>query len=173
MKKSILIIAVTVTAIILSSCKKSSQVIEGPQPAIETTITAIASEWLSMQLTMVRNEDGSSYLEAVQTVNDMNQYDLDSHYLLVYAKAPGRDSWVYNQLPTTITTDEGEVEISATLDISRFAVQMINLSSNASIDMQHFQNYQFRYLLVSAADYQNLQVDWSDYEAVALALHLS
>jgi len=170
MKKSILIIAVALTATILFSCKKSSQLIEEIQPPVETTI---ASEWLAMQLATVKNEDGSMHVEASETVNNINQYDLDSHYLLAYTKAPGRDSWVYNQLPMTITTDEGDVEISFTLDVNHFSVNMINLSSDQQIDIQRFTNYQFRYVLVSAHDYESMQVDWRDYEAVATALHLS
>jgi len=169
MKKSLLIIAVAFMATILFSCKKSSQLISDPQPATETTI---ASEWLSMPLTIVKNEDGSSFLEATEAVDNISLSDLSSHYVLVYSKNPGRDSYLYHQLPMNVATDEGNIEVNFTLDATTFSVKMTNLDSDQQINIQRFENYQFRFVLVSAADYETMQVDWSDYEAVAAALHI-
>src|SRR5258708_36096512 len=104
MKKSTLITLVVFMATILFSCKKSSQLVSDPLPALETTI---ASEWISMSLTIVKNNDGSNFLEAAQAVNNISQSDLSNHHVLVYARIPGRDSYVYQQLPMNIATDEG------------------------------------------------------------------
>src|SRR6185369_16642159 len=174
MKKSFLIIVFAFIATILFSCKKSSQLVSDPHdplPAL-APVTTIASEWLSMPLTIVKNSDGSSFLQASEAIDNVSQADLSSHHVLVYSRNPGRDSWVYNQLPMNITTDEGNVEVSYILDATNFSVKMTNADSYQPINIQRFENFQFRFVLVAATDYETMPVDWSNYETVATALHL-
>jgi len=170
MKKSFLILVVAL-ATCFASCKKTTSVLA--DQSITETPKTIASDWISMPFESITNEDGTSSLQADYLLDGMGAADLSTHYTLVYAMIPQSDLVTYQALPMNISSDEEIVSLDFALNGNKLSITAKSNLPEGQVDASKFQGYKFRLVLVSFADYQVSDVDWTDYTSVANAFHLA
>lgn len=175
-QNSIFATAVVVLATTLFSCtkekiKETSVAATTPAPVTAAQVK-IVSDWLSLSLTNATYSSASS-LQGQNTLSSTVSYDYNTHVQLAYARSRGRESYVFDKLPMTIGTSQGNVQLGFTLDYSHFTINIWNTDSpSLRPAAQQYSNMQYRYIVIPKTIYQALTIDWNDYNAVAAALNL-
>jgi hypothetical protein len=175
MKKNSIIAAVILSATLFSCTKESLQqnpVSKTTPPATTPTQVRIVSDWLSLSLTNAVFNSASS-LQGKHQLSSPVSYDYDEYVQLAFERSRGRESYVYEKLPMNVGTSQGNVRLDFILDYSSFTINIWNADSPAERPAaQQFTNMQYRFIVIPKSTYQALNIDWSDYTAVAAALNL-
>jgi hypothetical protein len=99
-------------------------------------------------------------------------YDYNDHVQLAFARNRGRESYVYEKLPMNFNTSQGNVRVGFVLDYNSFTVNIWNTDFPAQRPVVSlFSNMQYRFIVIPKSTYQSLNIDLSDYTAVATALN--
>jgi hypothetical protein len=140
----------------------------------------ILSNWFSVQLHPVSLAQNNNYLagEVLFPGQLPDNYEVRFAYVRYTTGTIGSgdgNSLIYRQLPIDVQTSTGQVHLWFDLrayDISTTAFSLYAANANLSImpNPADFMFNQYRYLAITMATYQNTQVDWSNYLAVAAAL---
>ena len=85
------------------------------------------------------------------------------------------DGFTYYQLPADVEVrDRFLVNMNFNLTASQFELTVTGIGIIAVIlDPQDFMNFGYRYIVISKADYDSMNIDWSNYKAVASALNFT
>jgi hypothetical protein len=155
---------------------KSGPIVKDPP----VPVPYILGNWFSVQLLPVSLGQNNNYLAGQVLFPDQlpDNYSVRLAYVRTAATTIGNGDgniFNYHQLPIDVQTNTGQVHLWFDLrayDISTTAFSLYAANVNLSImpDPRDFMFNQYRYLAVTMATYQNTQVDWSNYLAVAAAL---
>lgn len=189
MKKIFQLLLLPAFTLVLASCKK-----EGPDMNLTTRenlgntqrvgiipIPWKYSDWLSMDFEKKINPDNSQYLEGIHLIKEPFIYDTGSYIQLVYQRVGSAESgYFYSSLPYTITDDSGiGTDVNFNLNFTEFSILVKYFSQDNSNDLPvwpevtaDFEKYEFRYIIIPKEWYSNLNIDWSDYMAVAAVFNL-
>lgn len=190
MKKIINDAFMVVIATILFSCQKQKDLTEQAPGTDETqtnfndtarpwpgTVPFILSQWFSGNLNP--DKDGGltgSYL-LNKPIPDVNDSDVKLAY--VRRNLPGIDlssgGFTYYQLAVEFDTPHGHpVLMSFDLGTNLFEIFIKPVGIiGITLDPDEFKDCAYRYIVISKDDYASLNVDWSDYKAVARILNFT
>ena len=195
MKKFITFSLVVLLTIILFSCKKES--LTKPVTAANTVSSSVSnnggsivtdppvstpyilSNWFSMQMLPVNLGQGNNYLSGQVIFN--NQLPDNDDVKLAFIKSAAINdvnSFTVRQLPIDVHTNTGNVHLWFNLRAydsgsTAFALYAENENQNIMPDPRDFIYNHYRYLVVPKTTYLTLQVDWTNYQAVAIALNFT
>jgi hypothetical protein len=125
-----------------------------------------------MSFSEMTSDDGTTFLQASAMLDGISNADLNKHTDLAYIKMEDAGVTTYQRLPFMISNDTENIRIDYSLENGVFSIMVFNSSTTGqTLSADRFQNCQFRLVMVSAYDYQTLQVDWNDYLAVESALN--
>jgi len=169
MKKSSFIVAILALAIAITSCNKSEII----DPPVQQGSGVAATDWMAVQLFDSYNDDGSFTLEGDHNLDGITAADLTGHQVLAYVRMENDVETSYKLLPSAITINGRDLELIHKIDVYSFFITVRNPDfSDTQIDASLFEKTRFRVVFVPLEDYRNMNIDWSDYEAVAAALDL-
>ncbi len=174
--KQTFLVALLAFAVIILSCTKTKITNDGPFPVYPPVAQAksIISNWLSMPFADATYDDGTAYLRADSLLNGISNIDPSKYsagdmnvkyvaFLYVKIQENGQDS--YSRVPLTIANDNENFTIGYSLNNGILSIMVYN-NSGQLLTADRFQDFQFRLMMVSAYDYQTMEVDWNDYLAV-------
>jgi hypothetical protein len=155
---------------LLFSCKKELTFLDHPatqekiiNPAgVVTVFPTAVSKWLSIPLERSR----SSYATGTFLYNDPYSINMTNQVVLGYVRSVGRKGFLYQQMPTTINLTQGEMELDFKYRPGKITVTVNNLSNNNVVPVILFDDYNYRFVVVSMDVYINNSI-WDNYEAVA------
>ena len=175
-------LVVTLTAI-LFSCQKQKDIalpISGtaatqklmPLPPVRVPFTL--SEWFSM--TLIPNRDGSLYGSYELKKPLLSTADTEVKLAYVRRNSPGTgssDDFNYSRLPAMVNTSHGDLaEMTFELSTNLFEILIRSIGIiPILLDPDDFKDCAYRYIVISKADYVNLNVDWNNYKEVASVLN--
>jgi len=166
MKKTTLSL-LALTAILLFSCSKNeTATIQQKAPEKTMSTVKIVSDWLSMNFIQGEKYNPQG-LEATVHFNPSSLYDEQTTTRMAFIRTA--DS--YQALPGEAHIDQEKIDLSYLLTYASFTV-MANGEGGVVPDASKLNNQQFRYIVVSNSLLQGLNIDWSDYAAVAKALNI-
>jgi hypothetical protein len=186
MKKLTISSALLILLVLIMSCKKetgivsrTSTVLSSPPAILRDTHTVI-SDWMSLSFGVVFNS-GEGHLEGMEPFHTYASYDKNTHVELAYVSMPGQQSPIISRLPMRLdvwlNSSQGSIDnvyaFDFWLDNSGFHVIVKNVYDGAIIpDPTNIQDLTYRYIVIPRLVYDNLYIDWNNYDEVAQALNL-
>jgi hypothetical protein len=184
MKKIINSAFVVALTTILFSCQKQKDftlatsetaatqtTLNKPAPLQPVGVPFTLSEWF--YVTLIPNRDGSLYGSYELKKPLYGAADTDIKLAYVRRKVQGTstptDGYSYSRLPADVVTSDGQLaNMSFTLSTNLFEIFIRPVGIIPMLlDPDEFGDCTYRYIVISKADYDGLNVDWSDYKAVA------
>ena len=146
----------------------------GPGPAI---VPFILSQWFPGNLMLGKNGGIYGYYILNQPLPAAN----DSEIILAYVRRQSDDAdqsaggLTYHQLAMKLNTVQGYPALMS-FEMSTYLFEIfinpIGLTG-ITLDPQEFNDCGFRYIVISKEFYSGLNIDWSDYLAVARSLNFT
>jgi hypothetical protein len=167
MKNSILITMFVFATIGIFSCTKNT-IVEPPTPPIDNSRT-VTSSWLSLTFAEMLDEFAVPYLQANIHLNGITDVNHSNHFDFLYVKMQEAGQTVYKRVPFANDTENFTVGHSLSNGVLIIRIDNSNGVSQ-NLDATRFLDWQFRLIMVSTTDYQNIQADWDDYTSVENAL---
>lgn len=184
MKKLTILSTIILAATFIMSCSKDSTFSRStfaPAPSQAAPLTVkIAGPWFSPSFTIV-NDRSSIYLMAHKDHGTTVNYDGGTHVVLAYVKMDYQGSVTVKRLPSVLECTNNLTISNKTCEIN-FGLNNTGCTitiKNADRDMvpsvilaTPFPDLQIRYVIISNALFNSLNINWDDYAAVALALNI-
>ena len=183
MKQYLRFIALPTITVFLFACSKSSVT---ELAATGTSVSASQQSALAAKkIVSAWNAPTSYYLNAdrlgnlsivgEQYFNAATQpiYDKASHVELVYTRIPGTVDYQYMKLAFGMSN---RVMMKYTIDTDAFRIYLANADYPLLYDSYTevvLNGWQFRYVIIPRSQYENTDVEWSDYLAVASILQIA
>lgn len=193
MKKIINSALVVALTTILFSCQKQKDItlatsetaasqttLNKPAPLPPVGVPFTLSEWFSVTLNSDR--DGGlygSYQLKKPLSSSTGTIDTDVKIAYVRRIVTGSgipsDGYSYSRLPADVITSDGQLaNMSFALSTNLFEIFIRPVGIiPVLLDPDDFKDCSYRYIVISKADYDGLNVDWSDYNAVAKFLNFT
>jgi hypothetical protein len=134
----------------------------------------IISDWFSVPLSHAKNNSLYGRYELSNPIPGATDTDVKLAYVRRNARESGAtdDNFSYSQLPAIIHSTRGHlVSVAFELGTDLFEVflQFAGIVP-VVLDPEEFRDCRYRYIVLSRDDYNNMNIDWNDYPAVARTL---
>jgi len=136
----------------------------------------IISNWFSLQLKLV-NTPAETYLKGSQLVEDFTNNERDNFVALVYVWIPGDQFPAVRSLPAKLEplTQSPDAAFCFRYVIDQGVFKLTVKNPDPSLMNSELcktlEEFRYRCILVPRTVYQTINIDWSNYEAAALALN--
>jgi hypothetical protein len=181
MKKLTILSAIVLFTAAWVSCSKEnvnrppSSTVNNPVVDPVQSVTII-SDWVDLELNLV-NDRGIMILQGRDEFNTRVEYDKNTHVELAYAFIPGQRNPEYRRLPMKyVPAGAGPDEYASfayNIDDLGFLLTIRNNGSVTTLpDASAFQDFEYRYIVLPKTKYESLNVNWDDYNQVAIVLNL-
>ncbi len=181
MKKIITSALFVFFAATLFSCQKEAlQESTIPATTSPTTITSlvksISSDWLNLPFNEVWPSSTPRFVFqlAEHTINPAITYNPVTDEALAYVKIQGSNNNNYYRIPGVVSTSTQNLDMNFWMGPASFSISIYNADDHTLMPVATpFQNYRFRYIVISKTTYQSLNINWNNYYEVAAALNIS
>jgi hypothetical protein len=182
MKKIITSSLVVMLTAILFSCQKQQDFtlpISGaaatqklsPLPSVRVPFTL--SDWFSVNLTL--NRDGSLWASygLKKPLPNTDQAEVKLAYVRRNSPGGSLEGFSYSRLPEIVNTSNGQLaEMTFELSTNLFEIFIRPIGIIPTfLDPDEFKDCEYRYIVISKTDYDNLNIDWNNYKVVASVLN--
>jgi len=148
-------------------------------PSGSANLGPFTSNWFTMSLNLTAS-GGILRLEGSDTKNITYATGIPIFEELVYAAISGSQGVAYRRLPMQYLSQNQEIfsfDFDVTgggcLGLTIFSLYIENKNNPGFFpDTAEFNGFQYRFIGVPKIDFESLNLNWDDYEAVAQALNL-